>query len=440
MHYVARFGDCLKILAWDCSGFWVLYKRLEQGTFAWPTASDGPVEMASADLALLLAGVDLAQTRQRRWYERVVRARRVGLVPDRRLAYAARVADTPVTDLTTAQAMIASLRAELTVLQRENASLRRELDVLCQRLYGKKSEQVDPRQLQLALEQLANEPGAVTEPLEMDSGETPVRGHARRRPTGRRPLPASLPRQRVEVDVAEADKRCACGADKTRIGETTSEKLEYTPASFSVIVTARAKYACPRCHEGVVEAPAPPQAIEKSLAAEGLLAHVIISKYQDHLPLYRLERIFAREGIDLPRSTLCGWVADVATALTPIGEQLRRDVPKSPVGDAVRYLTNQWGALQRYVDDGRVAIDNNRAENQLRVVAVGRNYVESSIMRSRVTVRPRRRLAVQTRLSIIQRRSRKAKSSSDALKRPGATVGGATRASARSFIVRSASR
>jgi transposase len=236
------------------------------------------------------------------------------------------VADAPVTDLATAQAVIATLRAELAVVQRENASLRRELDVLCRRLYGKKSEQVDPRQLQLALEQLANEPGAVTEPIEMDSGETPVRGHARRRSTGRRPLPAALPRHRVEIDVAEADKHCACGADKTRIGEAVSEKLEYTPASFSVIVTARAKYACPRCHDGVVEAPAPPQAIEKSLAAEGLLAHVIVSKYQDHLPLYRLERIFAREGIDLPRSTLCGWVADVATALTSVGEQLRREV------------------------------------------------------------------------------------------------------------------
>jgi transposase len=66
-----RRGDRLKMLAWDRSGFWVLYKRLEQGTFAWPTPSDGPVEMASADLALLLAGVDLAHTRRRRWYERV---------------------------------------------------------------------------------------------------------------------------------------------------------------------------------------------------------------------------------------------------------------------------------------------------------------------------------------------------------------------------------
>lgn len=78
-----------------------------------------------------------------------------------------------------------------------------------------------------------------------------------------------------------------------------TEKLEYEPASVTVIETVRAKYACPHCHEGVVEAPALPQAIEKGLAGEGLLAHVVVSKYVDHLPLYRLEQIFAREKIDL---------------------------------------------------------------------------------------------------------------------------------------------
>jgi transposase len=437
-----------------------------------------------------------------------------------------RALDDAIDDLPTARALIASLHEQLTKSQREIAALRHELDILCQRLFGKKSERVDPRQLKLALEQLANERGPITEPVEMDSGETPVRGHARRRPTGRRPLPAQLPRRRIEIDIAEADKQCRCGGTRTRIGEDVAEKLEYEPARFVVVETARLKYACPHCHEGVVEAPAPPQAVEKSLAGEGLLAHVVVSKYVDHLPLHRLEGIFAREGIDLPRSTLCGWVADVATALTPIGEQLRREItaadylqtddttitvlgddggsfkgriwtyldplarqvmfdatpthegdgpqtflagfrgtlqadaysgydalyqsggviesgcwaharrrfveafmtdtsaalmialiqqlyqverdaavldpagrralrqeqsvpllakidaerqalarsvlPKSPVGEAVRYLTNQWVALQRFADDGRLAIDNNRAENQLRLIAVGR--------------------------------------------------------------------
>jgi transposase len=236
------------------------------------------------------------------------------------------VPDLPIDDLVTARALIATLQDQLTTIQRENASLRHQLDVLCQRLFGKTSERVDPRQLQLALEQLANEPGPISQPIEMDSGETPVRAHARRRPSGRRPLPGHLPRRRVEIDVAEAEKRCACGHRKTRIGESVSEKLEYEPASFVVIQTARAKYACPQCHEGVVEAPAPPQAVEKSLAGEGLLAHIVVAKYVDHLPLHRLEGIFAREGIDLARTTLCGWVADVATALTPIGDQVRREI------------------------------------------------------------------------------------------------------------------
>jgi transposase len=119
---------------------------------------------------------------------------------------------------------------------------------------------------------------------------------------------------------------CDCGHAKARIGESVSEKLEYQPASFVVIETARAKYACPQCHAGVVEAPAPPQAVEKSLAAEGLLAHVVVSKYVDHLPLHRLSGIFARQRVELSRTTLCDWIADVATALAPIGAQLRREI------------------------------------------------------------------------------------------------------------------
>ncbi len=111
------------------------------------------------------------------------------------------------------------------------------------------------------------------EPTEMDTGERPGKQHRRPpRPTGRRPLPASLPRQRIEIDVPDADKVCACGTAKTRIGETVSEKLDYVPASVRVMETVRPKYACPQCHEGVTVAPAPPQAVERSLASEGLLA------------------------------------------------------------------------------------------------------------------------------------------------------------------------
>lgn len=431
-----------------------------------------------------------------------------------------------VSTLDEAQARIATLEAALTQAERENAALRQQLDALCQKLFGKKSERVSAEQLRLAFAQLAETLTPPDAPTEMDTGERPGKPRVRRaRPTGRRPLPAHLPRERVEIDVPAATKQCGCGTTKTRIGEAVSEKLDYVPARLRVIETVRLKYACPRCHDGVAEAPAPPQAVERSLATEGLLAHVVVSKYVDHLPLYRQERILGREGLDLSRTTLCGWVADVATALAPIGDELRRQVaaatylqtddtgitileptgsraghiwtyldpiarqvvfdatptrerdgpatmlatftghlqadaytgydglyrtgrirelacwaharrgfvealptdaraapmialiqelyqveraitdepievrrtrrqgesvpilqrigaerdtlaavvlPKSPLGDAVRYLTNQWAALQRFVDDGRFRIDNNGAENQLRAVAVGR--------------------------------------------------------------------
>jgi transposase len=232
-----------------------------------------------------------------------------------------------LTDLAQAQTRIATLEAELTRITRENAALRQQLDLLCQKLFGKKSERVSAGQLCLAFAQLAEELKPRDEPTEMDTGERPGKQHRRpTRPTGRRPLPPQLPRERVEIDVPEAEKRCACGTLKTRIGEAVSEKLDYVPARVRVIATVWPKYACPQCHDGVTAAPAPPQAVERSLATEGLLAHIVVSKYVDHLPLYRLERIFDREHLDLSRATLCGWVADVATALAPIGDELRRQV------------------------------------------------------------------------------------------------------------------
>jgi transposase len=127
-------------------------------------------------------------------------------------------------DLATARTLIATLQDELTRVQRENASLRHQLDLLCQRLFGKKSERVSPDQLRLAFAQLANEPGAASEPIEMDSGERPGPGRRRRiPPPGRRRLPETLPRQRLDIDIPEADKICACGHRKTRIGEAVTK-------------------------------------------------------------------------------------------------------------------------------------------------------------------------------------------------------------------------
>jgi transposase len=230
-------------------------------------------------------------------------------------------------DLDEALDVIATLQEQLQKSQREVELLRHRLDVLCRRLFGKKSEKVDANQLQLAFEVL-QEMGSSTEPLELDSSESfpriTVRSHQRR--GGRRPQPKELPRERVVVDVDEAENSCNCGRSKEKIGEAVQEKLEYVPSSFFVRETVRPKYVCPRCHDGVTVAPAPVQAVERAIAGEGLLAHIVVSKYADHTPLYRMEGIFARHGVEISRATMCDWVGDVADALQPIVDRMKHEI------------------------------------------------------------------------------------------------------------------
>jgi transposase len=439
-------------------------------------------------------------------------------------------------DLAEAREIIATLQRNQQVLEqrlvyaeRKTLLLQHELDVWLRRIFGRRSEKLtaDERQLLLEIVEAHAIPGQGA--VEADSGERlprESRDRKKPRPHSRQTLPAELPRRIVVVDVPEAERTCSrCGQEKVEIGHEVSEKLEYVPASLHVVQTRRVKRACPAGH-GVAVAPSAPQAVEKSLAAEGLLAHVVVSKYADHLPLHRQEAILARHGVHLSRQTQCDWVREVARACEPIVEEIRRQVlaadylqtddtsvvvlrgdegsfkgrlwtyldplarqvvfeatatheragpegflsafrghlqadayrgydalyssgrivevacwahgrrrfkesldtdpraaevlllvqqlyaiedeakdlspearqrlrqersvpvlakidevrrklqadvlPKSPLGDALRYLDNQWAPLQRFVEDGRLAIDNNRAENQLRIVAVGR--------------------------------------------------------------------
>jgi transposase len=144
---------------------------------------------------------------------------------------------------------------------------------------------------------------------------------------GRQRLPEHLPRERIEHTLPAEEQRCGkCGGTLEKIGEETTEQLDYVPASFVVRQHARVKYACKGCEENVVLAPLPPQPIERGLPGPGLLAHVGVSKYADHLPLYRLEGIFKRHGVELSRSTLCDWVGWEATLLEPIVEAMKREV------------------------------------------------------------------------------------------------------------------
>ena len=238
-------------------------------------------------------------------------------------------------DVAQCHAMIVHLRAAVGELaqtlqkqEREKARLLHRVQQLLEQIYGRRSEKIDPAQLLLFVEQAlcsASEVEAEPEPEPNEPAPRP-KGHGRRKP------PAELPRLPIEHPVPDSEKVCAqCGKDKTRIGEDVSEQLEYTPASFFVIEHIRPKYACPCCQEGVTVAAKPAQPIEKGLPGPGLLAHVVVSKYCDHLPLYRQESIVARHGVHLSRKTLWGWVWAAARLLEPVVEAMRARILQSKV-------------------------------------------------------------------------------------------------------------
>jgi len=155
--------------------------------------------------------------------------------------------------------------------------------------------------------------------------------HSRKK-RGRKPLPDDLPRVEVIHDIPEEQKRCACGATLSRIGEDICEKLDYVPVIIRVIRHIRPKYACKSC-EGVEDdgptvkiAPPPVQLIAKSIATEGLLAHLIVSKFADALPLYRQQKIFSRMGVELSRSTMAGWLVQAGQCCRPLIDLLQQEI------------------------------------------------------------------------------------------------------------------
>ncbi len=199
-------------------------------------------------------------------------------------------------------------------LQHENKWLRHRLEVLSRKLFGKKTEQLTPEQLTLAYEQLDSEIDKSQRPEEPDSVEAAAAEKTRSQ-RGRRSIPKNIRRVDVVLDIPEQEKTGAdCGVAREQIGEEISEKYDYIPAELVCRVTHRPKYGGCKCRPGVLVAAPAPQAIEKGLAVEGLLAWLLTSKYVDHLSLYRLEGILARHGADISRQTLCDWVASCADA------------------------------------------------------------------------------------------------------------------------------
>lgn len=186
-------------------------------------------------------------------------------------------------------------------------------------LYGKKSEKLSESEQQ-ELFAFAPTQEEAPEPV------IEVKGHARKTRT-KRELPESLPRERIEYDL---DSPCCPGCDREMpvIGEEISEELEFIPASFKVIEHVRIKRACGSCKNGVYVPTLPPEVkpLERRQAGAGLLSQILVSKYQDHQPLYRQEQIFKRHGITLPRRLMCGWVAGAVELLMPIYEALKKEL------------------------------------------------------------------------------------------------------------------
>lgn len=204
-------------------------------------------------------------------------------------------------------------------------ALRHKLHLALSRTYSKKSEQASG-QIELFDEIECPVP-------EEEPETTKVPAHTRTKPK-RKPLPKDLPRVQVVHDLTDEEKNCDCGAAKACIGEDKSEQLEFIPAQVRVIENVRLKYACKACQSGVAIAPLPKQPIPKSMATAGLLAHVVVSKYADHLPLYRQEKILERMGIDIPRHTLCDWVMKTAEVLQPIVKCLQDNINQYDVAYA----------------------------------------------------------------------------------------------------------
>jgi transposase len=251
--------------------------------------------------------------------------------------------------------IVVEQRARLLSNSLQIEQLKLQLSKLRRMQFGRSSEQIDQRiaQLELTLEDLevreAAAPPAVTALL--PERVKPVR----------RPLPESLPRETL---IHAAACHCPeCGTEMNALGEDVAEVLEYVPSHFKVIRHVRPKRSCPKCQK-IVQADAPSRPIARGLAGPGLLAHVLVSKYCDHLPLHRQSQIYAREGIDLDRSTLADWVGSASNLLDPLVTAISRHVLRAdkvhaddtpvPVLCPGRGTTRQ-GRLWTYVRDDRPA-------------------------------------------------------------------------------------
>src|ERR1700678_3322756 len=221
--------------------------------------------------------------------------------------------------------------ADYDQLKEKHAELAETLALLRRYIFGQRRERFidDPGQGHLFdIPEILDEPEPAASPSPDDAAAQ--RSTAARSP--RRTRLDHLPHIRIPHDVPESEKTCSCcGGPKTCIGEDVSRELEFIPARLEGNVTVLPKYARPKCRGGVVSPPVPPKVVPGGIAGVGLVSFVIVSKFADHLPLYRLEDILMRYGVYLSRSTLCDWVRNAAALLKPLAELQKTLVLQSPI-------------------------------------------------------------------------------------------------------------
>jgi transposase len=253
-----------------------------------------------------------------------------------------------------------TLKAMLIAERTQNERLCQIIKELQRHRFGRRAETLPEDQMLLGLEEV--EQVEASSEAKIDAANPAERAdRSAKRRTNRGSLSAHLPRTEIVVDIEDHACPC-CGNALHRIGEDTGERLDLVPAQFRVLVIRRPKYACRACETVVVQAPAPSRLIEGGLPTEATVAQVLVSKYADHLPLYRQAQIYARQGINLDRSTLADWVGHAAFVLQPVHERLLAalktssklfaDETTAPVLDPGRGRT-KTGQLWAYARDDR---------------------------------------------------------------------------------------
>jgi len=219
------------------------------------------------------------------------------------------------------------LKAMLLAERVQNERLRQIIRDLQRHQFGRRAETLPEDQMLLGLEDV--EQTAASDAAGAEQATAARQAGAAKRRANRGALPAHLPRIETTIDLD--DKTCLCCQGALhRIGEDRSERLDIVPAQFRVLVTIRPKYACRTCEDGVVQASAPARLIEGGLPTEATIAQVLVSKYADHLPLYRQAQIYARQSVNLDRSTLADWVGHAAWHLRPLHQRLLDKLKQRP--------------------------------------------------------------------------------------------------------------